>query len=93
MTVGTGFDGGTGRYGQVFSTGRDGKGIFPRRDETVKCNGRYFLDGSGRYELTVGEIVDGTGWDGTGPRFHFDGGFYRPVVTVNTAPSINNEKP
>ena len=32
--------------------------MFPRRDATVKCNGREFLDGTGRYELTVGEIVD-----------------------------------
>ena len=40
-----------------------GKGILPRRDGTVECNGRNFLDGNGRYELTVGEIVDGTGRD------------------------------
>ena len=112
MTVGTGFDGRTGRYGQVLtgrdgrgrfcrrdgtvgagflSTGRDGKGIFPRRDGTVKCNGRYFLDGRGGYKLTVGEIVYGTGRD--------HGSMLtkvlpsRPVVTVNTVPSINHEKP
>ena len=45
------------------STGPDGKGIFPRRDGTVKCNARDFLDGTGRHELTVGEIVDGAGRD------------------------------
>ena len=54
-TIGTGFDSGTER-----------KGKFPRRDGTVKSNGGYFLGGTGRYELTVGEIVDGTG-----PRFPF----------------------
>ena len=113
MTVGTGFVGGTGRYGLFLttgrdgrgrfcrrdgtvgagflSTGRDGKGIFPRRDGTVKCNGRYFLDGRGGYKLTVGEIVYGTGRD--------HGSMLtkvlpsRPVVTVNTVPSINHEKP
>ena len=84
LTVATGFDGGTGRYGQVLTTGRDGrgrfcrrngtvgagfvdgrdgKGIFPRRDGTVKCNGRDFLGGTGRFELSVGDIVDGTGRD------------------------------
>ena len=42
------------------NVGRDGKGIFSRRDGTVQCNGRDFLDGTGRCELTVGEIVDGT---------------------------------
>ena len=39
----------------------------------------------------IGGIVDGTG-----PRFHFDDGFTvlsRPVVTANTVPSINHEKP
>ena len=47
--------------------------------------GRNVLGGTGRYESTVGEIVDKTE-----PRFHFDDGFTvpsRPVVTVNTAPS------
>ena len=58
------------------------KGIFTRRDGTVKCNGRYVLDGTGRYELTVGEIVDGTG-----PRFHFDG-FTVPSRPVPSSPSI-----
>ena len=83
----TGFDGGTGRYGQVLttgqdgrgrccrrdgtvqrqvlSTGRDGKGTCPPRDGTVNYNARDFLDGTGRYELTVGEIVDGQGRGGT----------------------------
>ena len=37
-------------------------GRFCRRDGTVTG---YFLDGTGRYELTVVEIVDGTGRDGT----------------------------
>ena len=60
-----GFHDGTGREGKVLSKGRDGKGIFPRRDGTEKCNGRYFLAGTGRDKLTVGEIVDGTGRDGT----------------------------
>ena len=76
------------------STGRDGKRIFPRRDGTAKCNGRDFLDGTGRYELTVGEIVDETGRDHHG-WFHFDDGFTVPsraVVTVNTVPSVNHEK-
>ena len=45
------------------STGRDGKGIFPRRYGTAKCNGRDFLDGTGRHKLTFGEIVGGTGRD------------------------------
>ena len=88
-TVGSGFD---------VRTGQDG-GRFPRRDRTVKCNGRYFLGGTGLYESTVSEIV--TGCKGTGPRFHFDDGFTvpsrpvssRPVVTVNTVPSTNHEKP
>ena len=31
----------------------------------VRCNRRDFLDGTGRYELTVGEVVNGTGRDGT----------------------------
>ena len=39
--------------------------MFPRRDGTVKYNRRDFLDGTGRYESTVGKIVDGTGQDGT----------------------------
>ena len=43
-TVGTGFDGGTGPYGQVL-TGRDGRSRFCRRDGTVRG---YFLDGTGR---------------------------------------------
>ena len=93
FTGGTGFDGGAGRYGQVLATGRDGRGTFCRRDGTVSG---YFLDGTGRHGLTVGETVDGTGRDGTGPRFCFDDGFTVPsraVVTVNTVPSINHEKP
>ena len=49
LTVGTGFDGGTGRYGQVL-TERDGRGRFCRRDETVRG---YFLDGTGRVGITV----------------------------------------
>ena len=66
------------------STGRDGNGMFLRRDGMVKCNGRDLLDGTGRHELTVGVIVDGTGRD--------DGSILttalpsRPVVTVNTVP-------
>ena len=61
--------------------GRDGRERFCRRDGTVRG---YFLDGTGRYELTVGEIVDGTG-----PRFQFQDGVTvpsRPVVTINTVP-------
>ena len=86
LTVGTGCDVGTGRYGQILTTGREGRGKFCRRDGTVRG---YFLDGTGRYELTVGEIVDGTG-----SRFHLTTILpSRPVVTVNTIPSINHEKP
>ena len=79
-TVRTGFDGGTGHQGQVSTAGRDGRGRFCRRDGTIRGD---FLDGTGRYESTVGEIVDGTG-----PRFHFSDGItissrryrqYRPV--------------
>lgn len=71
--------------------GRDGtvRGDFSRLDGTVKCNGKYFLDGTGRYESTVftGEIVDGTG-----QRFHFDDEFTvpsRPVRPVPSLPSIH----
>ena len=45
LTVGTGFDGGTGRYGQVLTAGRDGRGRFCRRNRTV---GARFVDGTGR---------------------------------------------
>ena len=91
MTVRTGFDGGTGRYGHVLTTVRDGRDRFCRRAGTV---GAGFVDGTGRYELTVGEIVDETGRDHHG-WFHFDDGFTVPsraVVTVNTVPSVNHEK-
>ena len=62
-TVETGLDGGTGRYGQVLTTGRDGRGIFCRRDGTVVLTtGR---DGWGRFcrrDGTVGaRFVHGTG--------------------------------
>ena len=74
-------------YGLVpfFGYRRDGKGIFPRRGKTVKCNGRDFLDGSGRYELTVGELS--TGRDGTG-RDHSS-----ILMTVFTVPSLSSIPP
>lgn len=35
--------------GQVLTVGRDGKGMFYRRDGTEKYNGRDFLGATGRY--------------------------------------------
>ena len=58
--MGTGFDGGTGRCVQVFTTGQDGRGRFCRRDGTVRG---YFLDGTGRKSAT-GDIFS-PGRDGT----------------------------
>ena len=53
---------GTVEAGFVDVAGREGD--FPRRDGTVKCNGRVFLDVTGRDEVTVGEVVKATGRDG-----------------------------
>ena len=69
LTVGTGFDGRTGRYGQVL-TGRDGRGRFCRRDGTAGAGlvdgmvRGYFRDGTGRCSA-AGDIFS-TGRDGTG---------------------------
>lgn len=44
--------------GQVLTAGKDGKGRLSRRYEAVMNNGRYFLDGTGRYESSVGQIAN-----------------------------------
>ena len=96
--VKAGFDGGPGRYRGRFCR-RDGTvRRFSRQDGTVKRNGRDFSAGDGTYESKVGESVKvSTVRNGTGQ----DHGSIlttlltssRPVVTVNTVPSINHEKP
>ena len=45
LTIGTGLEGGTGWYGQILTTGRDGRDRFCIRDRTV---GAAFVDGTGR---------------------------------------------
>ena len=45
LMAGTGFDGGTGRYGQVLTTAQDVRGRFCRLEGTV---GAGFVDGTGR---------------------------------------------
>ena len=42
--LGTGFDGGTGRYGQILTAGRDRMGRFGRQDGRVEAG---FVDGTG----------------------------------------------